>query len=311
MKTSSFFGYLFLGALLFVSCREELSKVDPEQEEIKTVIFTIDQYSLDDEGASATRTALNGTSFSWAPNDTVGIYPNSGSQVYFEMTSGAGASSAVFDGGGWAFKPLSVYYSYYPFIGNIYLDRHHIPVSYLGQAQTGTTTDHIGPYDFMFTNGSSSSSSTVSFQYHHLNCIIRPRLIGLPAGRYTKLAVTATTDLFPTEGYYDLMSETPAIIPTNNANQLVIELEDFVVVAGQEYYVYVMSAPIAVGGKTLTISILDEQRKEFQCVKSISSNYNSGDIKGLRCDNFIEVPQSMGLIIDDWDNGGNIGGDAD
>lgn len=283
---------------------------DSDSETVSSLVFSIDPYILSEEGP-ATRTALEGTSFKWAPGDTVGIYPNTGSQVYFELTAGEGASSAEFDGGGWAFKSSSVYYSYYPFIGNIYLKRNHIPVSYLGQKQKGTLTEHIGPYDFMYTNPSEVSAGLVSFSYHHLNCIIRPRLIGLPAGTYTKLAITANAEVFPTKGYYNLIAESPAIIPTHYTNQLVIDLENFSVETGKEYMVYIMSAPIAVKDTDLTISILNSQKKEYQCKKTPTADYFAGEIKGLKCDSFTEVPQSMGLIIDDWGDGGNIGGDAE
>ena len=302
-----FCAQLLVGVAFFAGCQ---AIENPELQQVESVCFSIDPYQLDEETAE-TRTYLDGTSFKWAATDTVGIYPNTGSQVYFAMTSGAGASSAEFDGGGWAFKPSSVYYSYYPFIGSIYLNRNHIPVSYLGQKQTGTGTEHIGPYDFMYTDGSSAASGNVNFQYHHLNCIIRPRLVGLPAGRYTKLAVTASAAVFPTKGYYDLMAATPAIVPTTWANQLVIDLENFTIQEGTEYLVYLMCAPVQVGGVELTISVLNEQKTEYQCKKTPSDNYRAGQIKGLTCNTFSAVPQSMGLIIDDWGDGGEIGGDAD
>lgn len=311
MNNRLFLALLIVCTALMTACKEAKVLPDQDPQDVLSLVFSIDPFQLD-EDASATRTSVNGTAFLWAAEDTVGIYPSTGSQVYFAMTAGEGASSAEFDGGGWAFKRSSVYYSYYPFIGNIYLDRHHIPVSYLGQKQTGTTaTDHIGPYDFMYTDGASSESGLVSFQYHHLNCIIRPRLVGLPAGRYTKLAVTAPTDVFPINGYYDLMADTPAIEPTKWSNQLVIDLEDFTVLSGTDYYVYLMCAPVQVQDIELTISILNEQKTEYQCKKAPSADYYAGQIKGLKCDTFAAVPQSMGLIIDDWGDGGNIGGDAE
>ena len=53
--------------------------------------------------------------FIWSAKDTVGIYPDAGSQVFFTMENGAGASSATFDGGAWTCKDGYVYRSYYPF----------------------------------------------------------------------------------------------------------------------------------------------------------------------------------------------------
>ena len=308
-KRFLFYTASLLFFFVFAACQQRVS-TNEQIQEIKSLEFSITPYQLEEESPD-TRTAVNGTSFQWAAGDTVGIYPNTGAQVYFAMTSGAGASTAVFDGGGWAFKPSSFYYSYYPFIGSIYLNRNHIPVSYLGQKQIGkTATDHIGPYDFMYTRPSSAQDGNVNFQYDHLNCIIRPRLQGLPAGHYTKLAVTAPSAVFPTKGYYDLMAAQPAIIPTQWSNQLVIDLEEFYIQEGAEALVYLMCAPVQVGGVELTISVLNEQRTEYQCKKTPSDNYVAGRIKGLTCNTFDAVPQSMGLIINDWGDGGEIGGNA-
>lgn len=306
------FSIVLICITLLAACQKKAVISETDTPEIKSLVFSIAPYLFEDDTPD-TRTALggeNGTTFLWAQGDTVGIYPNTGAQVYFAMASGVGASSADFDGGGWAFKPSSLYYSYYPFIGSIYLNRNHIPVSYLGQKQVGSFTTHIGPYDFMYTAPSSAQDGNVNFLYLHLNCIIRPRLQGLPAGRYTKLAVTAPSAVFPTKGYYDLMAATPAIIPTEWSNQLVIDLEDFTIQEGGEKLVYLMSAPVEVGGVELTISVLNEQRTEYQCKKTPSGNYPAGMIKGLTCNTFTAVPQSMGLIIDDWGDGGEIGGDA-
>ena len=302
--------YLFLGSsALLVGCQKHVPGVTPDESVINSVVFRMDPFqTLDD--SPQTRTSVSGTSFYWAAKDTVGIYPDSGSQVFFELAAGAGASNAQFDGGGWAFKPSSVYYSYYPFIGDIYLNRNHIPVDYLGQKQIGSATDHIGPYDFMYTDPSSASDGMVDFSYHHLSCIIRPQLVGLPAGKYTKLAVTAPSAVFPEKGYYDLMAAAPAIVPTQYTNQLVIDLENFNVEAGGNYAVYLMSGPANVGNMELTISVLNEQRTEYQCKKTPSSHFLAGQNRGLTCNTFTAVPQSMGLIIDDWGDGGDIGGDA-
>ena len=301
--------FLLGASALLVGCHKNVSNVTPDESVIHSVVFRMDPFqTLDD--TPQTRTSVSGTSFYWAANDTVGIYPNSGSQIYFELTEGAGASSAEFDGGGWAFKPLAVYYSYYPFIGNIYLNRNRIPVEKKKKKQIGLATNHIGPYDFMYTDPSSASDGMVNFGYHHLSCIIRPQLIGLPAGRYTKLAVTAPSAVFPEKGYYDLMAASPAIVPTKYTNQLVIDLENFNVEAGGNYAVYLMSGPANVGNMELTISVLDEQRTEYQCKKTPSSHFLAGQNRGLTCNTFSAVPQSMGLIIDDWGDGGDIGGDA-
>ena len=55
-----------------------------------------------------------GVKFLWAENDTVGIFPNSGSQAEFIMAEGASTQTATFNGGGWALKHSATYSAYYP-----------------------------------------------------------------------------------------------------------------------------------------------------------------------------------------------------
>lgn len=282
---------------------------------VQTVNFEVEDYQYIGDDTSetvSTKTAIvNDKEFVWSVNDTVGIYPNSGSQVYFAMTEGAGAKSAEFDGGGWDFKPNSVYYSYYPFIGDIYLDRTNIRTSYTGQKQVGTSgIDHIGPYDNMYTPKTSAENSMLNFSYKHLNCIIRPN-VTLPAGTYTKLAVTAPEKVFVTKGHYDLTSETPAIVGDEYTDQITIDLENVVLDAQTTFKVYLMSAPVDLAGMKVIVSVLDNQKKEYQCERTPTAAYGAGKIGSLTCSSFTEVPQSMGLIINDWGDGGHISGGAE
>lgn len=310
-RTLSISGILLTAAFLFTNCDGGYPE-KIEAAETKTITFTVVSYQECDDEEFPTRTSVqNGKEFVWAAGDTVGIYPNTGAQVYFAMEGGAGAKSAVFDGGGWALKQSSTYYSYYPFIGDIYLDRHRIPVTYSGQRQVGTSgIEHIGPYDYMFAKGTATESGTLSFDYKHLGCIIRPNLTNLPAGKYIKLAVTAPSKMFAKSGWFDLQSESPAIVGKEYTDQIVIDLDGVSLDGSTSFMVYVMSSPVRLKGTEITISVLNDRKKEFQCKKTPSADYNAGAIGGLTCKEWTEVPQSMGMIIDGWGDGGDIGGEA-
>ncbi len=293
--------------LLVIACRpnKETAFDDP----VESISFTIGRF-IDhaDDTPFSTKTSMNENGeFLWSGCDTVGIYPNTGAQVYFAMTEGEGASSASFDGGGWDFKASATYYSYYPFIGNIYLDRNHIPVSYLGQKQTGITdTSHIGPFDFMYTPGTSSSSGNLHFEYIHLNCILRFRLT-LPAGEYTRLTISAQEPLFVQEGYYDLMATTPAIVPTKYTDHLSMDLNN-ISSDGTEFKVFMLIAPINLVGKEWTVSVLNGNKTELQCVKTTSKVFAPEGIYGFTCTSWTEVPQTMGFSMRNWDIGTTITG---
>lgn len=278
--------------------------------EVKKITVTVSDFKLD--GSIQTKTAIQSDGgFKWAANDTLGIYPSGGAQVYFVVNPGADARYAAFDGGGWNFKHSYTYYGYYPFIGNIYLDKRNIPVVYTGQKQTGQESmDHIGGHDFMWSPGVSAEAGTLNFSFHHLNCIIRNTLT-LPAGTYTKLAITAPGNLFVKKGHYDLTAATPAIVGDEYTNQIQIDLEGVTLAAETTFKVYLMSAPVDLNGKNITVSVLNSSKMEMQCAKTPSKAYQAEMMYGLTCNSWTEVPQSMGLIIDDWGDGGSIGGDAE
>ena len=315
-RLSSIVSLLVVPALILFSCQKE-NELGKENDRIDTVSFSIEDYKIGDEDEiDLTRTSFidqtTGGSFVWAANDTVGIYPANGSQIYFSIEGSGGENYADFDGGGWAFKTSAKYYSYYPFIGDIYLDRHKIPVSYVGQKQIGiSTTDHIGPFDYMYTPACSSNGGKLNFMYRHLSCIIRLNMT-LPVGNYTKLAITAPSKAFVKTGWYDLQSDSPSINSKETSNQLVIDLENVnVTVPSTQAYVYVLSSPVNLNGKEITVSILNDKRQELQCKKTISREYLAATKYSLKCTVWTEVPQSMGMIIDGWGDGGNIGGDAE
>jgi len=295
-------------ATLAFSCSKEAGQVDT----VSSISFTADDFILSDDGLPSTKTSLvgNTTSFVWSATDTAGVFPSTGGQVYFTMESGAGANSAPFTGGGWGLLSSEDYYSYYPFVGDIYLNRNKIPVSYLGQNQVGaSSSNHIGQCDFMYSKGELSGQS-LSFNYHHMSCIIRAN-VTLPAGTYTKLAVTAPTNAFITKGWFNLMATTPTIVGVKYHSQLGIDLESVTSDGSTPFYVYIVSAPVNLMGVEITVSALNSERKEFQCKKTPSRNYDAGVIGGLTCNSWTEVPQSMGLILEEWGEGGRISGTAD
>ncbi len=201
----------------------------------------------------------SGAAFKWAANDTVGIFPNEGSQVYFPMTSGAGTNSATFTGGGWALKSSATYAAYYPFIGNMYLDQTKIPVSYTGQTQTGNgSTAHLGAYDFMAASATTAENGGVNFTFKHLGCLVQLKITVPNAGTLSSITLSADEEVFVEKGYIDLTTATPTIVSTQTASSLNINLKDVTTTATNEVVtVYFMMAPVDMTGKVLTIKVGD------------------------------------------------------
>ena len=298
---------IIVAQLLIVVCA--CTRTEKTEGLVSTVSVSADSLVPGVFDTPQTKVEIDGTSILWAESDTLGIFPNTGAQVYFNTTT-AGSTSTVFDGGGWSFKNDAQYYSYSPFIGNIYLDRHRIPVSYTGQVQNGVDDTDVGECCYMYTDATSAEAGALNFQYHQLGCVLRVRAT-LPAGTYTRLAVTAPTDKFVMDGWYDLMVATPAITSTRMGNQLAIALTNVTFDSETQIAVYLMTAPVDLKGTEITVSVLDSNKTEYQQKKTPSGAYVAGTVNGLTCNDMAAVPQSMGLILEDWGDGGSIGGNAE
>ena len=282
--------------------------LEVEQEESLKIVFDASPF-LDGDSDADTRTSVvpNETytnyEFIWSAKDTVGIYPDAGSQIFFTMENGAGASSATFDGGAWTCKEGHTFRSYYPFIGNIYLDATKIPVSFTGQKQVGNdNSDHFQKYDYMYTAATTKDSGFLNFSYSHLITAVLP-WVELPAGHYTGLTLSLKEALFVTEGEYDLTAANPAIVGKKYSNSMSIEL-DVTFTSPDILKVYVPLAPMDMSGKTLTITITDEDGREFQYTYEPSKPYVASKIYRLKSatsfvqqDNVIYYTSSDGDIV--------------
>ena len=221
-------------------------------------------------------------SLAWEVTDTVGIFPKKGSQVFFSMESGAGTSSANFDGGDWALKQGSLYVSYYPLVGEFYLDRTKIPVSFAGQKQIGTSSPFHGARYFLATEPTSSENGVLRFSYSTLNTIINVNAT-LPAGTYTKMSLTIEEPLFVEEGTYSL--DDRVIVGSKFTNTLEIDLENVTLTQEGILPIYIMSAPVDLKGKEVTVRIISSKGQHFECIKTPSKAYEAGTRYGLTCDN--------------------------
>lgn len=234
--------------------------------------FSADSF---DFGMSRTGVDTDGN-FIWSANDTVGVCPDSGSQIYFEMTSGAGAGTAEFDSG-WLLKAGHTYLSYYPFRGDIYLDPASIPVSFTGQHQSfdGDAADFAG-YDYMYSDPVSGDAGKLHFQYHHLGSLLRFKAT-LPAGKYALMRVETDGDFFAASGSYDLTASAPAIEPSQNASSLEVRLDGFDFSASKNVTVYAVTAPVDLSGHKLRVCFQDADGNVlYQYTADVKSAFTAG-----------------------------------
>ena len=265
--------------LAFVSCTNDISEV--HSNELKQIVMTASDFETENGSRTNFQITNAGAEFSWAANDTVGIFPNTGAQAYFPMTSGAGTKSAKFDGGGWALKNASTYGSYYPFIADFYLNKHAIPVDYTGQAQTGdASTAHLGAYDFMAAAAASPKNGNVTFAFKHLGALIQLKLTLPQATTLKSVTLTAADDVFSVKGKVDIMASTLCIEPVTSANELTLTLKDVATTeANQVVTLYMMIPPTDMSGKALK-AVLRSDKGNME-VDLASKNFKAGSAYAL------------------------------
>lgn len=266
--------------LAFVACTDEISEA--QSFELKQIVFTATDF--EDEIGSRTNFKISsaGAEFSWAANDTVGIFPNEGAQAYFPMISGAGTKSANFTGGGWALKDASTYAAYYPFIGNFYLDKNAIPLDYTGQVQTGdASTVHLGAYDFMVAVPTAPKNGNVNFAFKHLGALVQLKLTIPQTTTLTSVTLTTESNDISEKGTIDIMASSLSINPVSSTNKITLEIKDIATTeANQEVTLYMMIPPVNLTNRTLKAivktSIGSEEvalsSKNFQAGKAYAFN---------------------------------------
>ena len=266
--------------LAFVSCTNDISEV--HSNELKQIVMTASDFETENGSRTNFQITNAGAEFSWAANDTVGIFPNTGAQAYFPMTSGAGTKSAKFDGGGWALKNASTYGSYYPFIADFYLNKHAIPVDYTGQAQTGdASTAHLGAYDFMAAAAASPKNGNVTFAFKHLGALIQLKLTLPQATTLKSVTLTAADDVFSVKGKVDIMASTLCIEPVTSANELTLTLKDVATTeANQVVTLYMMVPPANLSEQTLKAVVTTADKGTMEMALE-SKNFQAGKAYGL------------------------------
>ena len=229
------------GLVACTSTDSDYQDICPE-ENIKSVKVIARNFEKAD-GISRTSVTIKNEEpvFSWAENDTIGIFPATGYQVAFPMQSGAGAQVAEFDGGGWALRSTSQYAAYYPYQSEN-RSRENIYVSYLGQLQNGNkNTQHLGDYDYMAAALAVPEDDHVTFDFKHLGVLLECRLKIASKRTLTFLTVQSDESVLMMNGKLSLKNRKPILEPVELGKELTVSLSGITVSsASQEIIVYMM-----------------------------------------------------------------------
>lgn len=242
--------------------KEEIPGVEPHE-----VMFSVKNFERDEHSRTHLEVNENGAIFTWAENDTLGIFPSQGDQVTFAMQTGAGTANAVFSGGSWELKKSSTYYAYYPF-SRKYFDgqnsKNKIWVNYKGQSQDGNnSTAATGSYDFLNATGTAPENGRLVFEFTHMGAMVQ-LVANVPEKMVVKKMGLATeNEEFMIEGYYNLEDETPTYVPVKKNKSLSLALKNVECEANTTVTGYLMVPPTDLTGKSLTLRVYDDRNKLY------------------------------------------------
>ena len=281
MKTKTLSFLASIAMLSFASCTDEVQELANEPSQaLKRIVMTTQDFDLE-TGSRTLYEIGEAVKCTWAANDTVGVFPEEGAQAYFPMASGAGTKNATFDGKGWALKDGKTYGAYYPCIGEFYLDRNAVPVSYSGQIQVGNaSTAHLGAYDYMVASPAVSEFGSAQFTFKHLSALIQLRITVPQPATLTSVKLVADTEAFAVKGEVDIMADVPSIASVTSSKEIVLNLQDVTTTEeNQVVTFYMMLPPADLSEQTLKAVIASD--KGTQEIAFEGRNFKAGTAYGL------------------------------
>lgn len=261
--------------------KEEIPGVEPHE-----VMFSVKNFERDEQSRTHLEVNENGAIFTWAENDTLGIFPSQGDQVTFAMQTGAGTANAVFSGGSWELKKSSTYYAYYPF-SRKYFDgqnsKNKIWVNYKGQSQDGNnSTAATGSYDFLNATGTAPENGRLVFEFTHMGAMVQ-LVANVPEKMVVKkMGLTTENEEFMIEGYYNLEDETPTYVPVKKNKSLSLALKNVECEANTTVTGYLMVPPTDLTGKSLTLRVYDDRNKLYSYKFPATGVFRAGKFYSLK-----------------------------
>ena len=286
MNKRIFWGIGFFSvAVLMGACSDNYENLGNGEEEIpgiepREVVFSLKNFEADDRSRTNLEVNESGVTFTWAKDDTLGIFPSQGDQVSFAMDEGAGTANAVFSGGSWELKKSSTYYAYYPF-SRKYFDgqssKNKIWVNYKGQSQDGNnSTATIGKYDFMNAASTSPEEGRLLFEFSHLGALVQLSVTVPEKMTVKKMALATENEEFLIEGYYNLEDEIPAYVAERKSKVLSLAMKNVECEANATVTGYLMVPPTDLTGKTLTVRVYDDRNKLYSYTYPAAGVFRAG-----------------------------------
>lgn len=271
---------LFAAGLFLAACSEETAtevSLDEEKNNINGITMTAADFDTDD----ATRTAitLDGSKlkFSWSEGDNVGVFGESKlQQVLLNMQSGAETKSATFTSSDYQLVKDKNYVAYYPMVNNVGQHADNIPVSYMGQKQTkNDDLTHLSPYDYIVSDPTTATeTNTAAFTLKHIGTLLRLKLTMPEAGTWQSVTLTTTEEAFISSATIDLF--TKELSDAVKSTSVTLDLNNITTEANGVLTAWIMLSPIDLTSKTVSVSVLSSDGKEYVASFIPSKAYAAG-----------------------------------
>lgn len=299
-------------AATFMSCREDDESTDAGT--VQRVVFNVTPNAIYDVDRVSGKTRVvvkdedpsdTGVNFqfNWSSGDTIGIFPETGTQVAFVTTNQKASSSVTFDGGGWRLKQHSRYAAYYPLQPEFYLDPTNIHFDLTNLVQTGNgmkSSDHPAIMDFLYAPASTSDMlGNLNFSFHHVTSVLHFHIRIPKEGSYKAVRLVTDGD-FVTSVNLNCFAQSGSITPLSTAHELTLQLKDVTVSReGDDTYldIFFPFYPVDLSGKKLRVEVQYESGYVFDTdAKTINfANYAAGTFF-----NFSESEASFTPIVADY-----------
>lgn len=247
---------LLLLSLFLFSCTNKETEFIESNEHVDVTI-DIEDMEWDVQTRTSAEITSSGIKFSWSAKDTIGVYPDEGSQVEFLAQASTGSvSTASFDGGAWELKDGHTFKAFYPFK---YQNRtcDNIELVYSGQTQTGNNNlSGACNKDYIYAPNTSVEKQKANFSFKHLGAFVYLQISLPDAGSYKTVSLITDKKVIPTKQRLDLTSGTPKLTTETKVSKFSLSLKSVKLASADEVLSVAMFLPaIDLSSRTVSLQV--------------------------------------------------------
>ena len=274
MKPCFYLSCLLFCLLQFASCSSDELAIPEESGNVRMiekVAFFIPEVEKDADTRNDWTLSGDVLDYSFATNDTVGVFPRKGDQVNFPLTNASG-KSFTFDGGDWKLRDDGAYGFYMPFSKvNYFKNNKTIELNYEGQMQNGINdVSLLGRYDYMACGLQTPENGALSVHMSRLSSILRLYITIPKPDKFVSAAISVVNPstskkekVFISKANLDISGVNPVVTTLETTDELFLQLKNFKTKTDYiEVELIMMASPVDLtqlinGGRRFMITLIN------------------------------------------------------